>query len=211
MKTMIAIAFLFMFNYSPVNGQEQDDQKSIAEQIIQIAANGVYLDFIKKGYRIAHEGLELVSGFKGGEYDMHKSFFDSLEEVNAEVKNYDRASHTRVFNKTISEMDKDFITWAAKERTLSEKELRFFKGVSKRLTEDCELIFNEVNKIRTEGAFRMEANERIERMEMLFEALLANYLFYRRFTTEAFQLVKGRQRELAEIEISKRLYDQNFE
>ena len=78
MKTIVII-ISFVLIGSPVFSQTE----VMIEQIIKLKT---YLSWLKKGYDIANKGLTLIGDIKHGDFNLHKDYFNSLEQVNPQIK-----------------------------------------------------------------------------------------------------------------------------
>lgn len=177
--------------------------------ILQIAANKVYLELVKKGYRIARDGLNTISSFKEGEFSLHDAFFKSLKNVNPEVKRYVRIAETVDLQKKIVRENNRVLVQLSVSGAFTVDELTYMRGVFKRLLDDCELVLDDLVTVVTTGKLGMKDDERFARIDKLFLEMQNKYTFCQRFSGEAKMLAAGRLQEKKEIEISGALHDIN--
>src|SRR4051812_44098662 len=62
----------------------------LKNMVAQLAALKVYGSYVQKGYKIAKTGLGTIQKFRGGEFSLHRFYFDSLKTVNPRVKRYSK-------------------------------------------------------------------------------------------------------------------------
>jgi len=68
------------YRHKPLkNGRSKRKRRSTI-YFSRIAANKVYIDYIEKGYKIAHSGLQTIHDIKRGDFNLHFSFLDSLKK-----------------------------------------------------------------------------------------------------------------------------------
>lgn len=177
--------------------------------ILQIAANKVYLEYLKKGYRIARDGLNTISSFKRGEFDLHDAFFKSLKNVNPEVKRYVRVAETIDLQRKIVREYNRVLAQLAASGAFTAEELGYVRGVFKRLLDDCELVLDELVTVITGGKLEMKDDERMARIDKLFLDMQDKYTFCQNFSGEAKAMAAARLQEKNEVETSRALHDIN--
>lgn len=72
-------------NVAELTKQKKTQKKYLIEQIVALQ---LYISYVKKGYSIAKEGLNTISAFKRGEFNLHTNYFNSLKSVNPKIKQY---------------------------------------------------------------------------------------------------------------------------
>src|SRR5690242_12522106 len=87
-KIIIVIALMFSVQIS--NAQTFNEwlrQKKTQKQYLlqQVAALKVYLEYLKKGYKIVDKGLTIVGDIKQGKFDLDIEYLESLKNVNSAV------------------------------------------------------------------------------------------------------------------------------
>src|ERR1700744_6795293 len=94
----ITLVFFFFTGLFTLSGKAQgtggffDQQSSKTNLMIaQIAGYQTYLHEIKTGYNITESGLNTVQELKGGTFDLHTAYFNSLQQVNPAIKNNAKA------------------------------------------------------------------------------------------------------------------------
>ena len=76
------------FSASAQNAEEWSSQKQtqIRYLLKQIAGLKIYIELLQKGYSVVNDGINLVSDLKNGEFNLHKSYFQSLSTVNPAIR-----------------------------------------------------------------------------------------------------------------------------
>src|SRR5690349_4960560 len=67
----------------------------------QIAALKVYLDYLKKGYKIVDKGLTIVGDIKQGKFDLDIEYLESLANVNSAVSGSAKVAGIIAYQKRI--------------------------------------------------------------------------------------------------------------
>ena len=89
MKKIVVLLLLMGLS----NGNILAQEKQREELLKQIAAFKVYIEYAQKGYSIAKKGLNAISDFKRGELDLHADYFNSLNLINPQIKNYNSPAY----------------------------------------------------------------------------------------------------------------------
>src|SRR3954469_10258998 len=106
MKTiLLVIATVLLFQSA--DAQTWDEwfkQKKTQKKYLvqQIAALRVYLDYLKKGYAVVHNGLNTIEHIKNGNFNLDRDFFSSLKNVNPAIKNTAKVADIIAFQIFIS-------------------------------------------------------------------------------------------------------------
>src|SRR5690606_37042983 len=79
--------------------QQKKTQKKYL--IKQVAALQIYLGYVKKGYEIARQGLNLIGDIKDGDFSLHKDYFESLKAVNPAIRNSAKVAEIILLQKLI--------------------------------------------------------------------------------------------------------------
>lgn len=177
--------------------------------ILQIAANKAYMELLKKGYRIAKDGLNTISSFKRGEFDLHDAFFKSLKNVNPEVKRYVRIAETIELQRKIIREYNRMLPQLAASDALTVDELGYVQGVFKRLLDDCEIVLDDLVTVITSGKLEMKDDERVARIDRLFLDMQDKYTFCQNFSGEAKAMAAARVQEKNETITSRALHGLN--
>lgn len=203
----ILICVLILTVLPGLKAQKQDE-KSLTQHILQVAANKVHLEYIKKGYRIVQEGLDIVSSFKRGEYKLHDAFFKSLKMVNPAVRRYDRVGQIIDLQKQIG---REVNSLKKKTGGFAKQEQEYIQRVLGRLLNQSEFILDELIMLTTDHKLEMRDDERMARIDKLFSAMQDAYSFCKAFTSDLRLLVALRTNEEKDIKISRELHGLNDE
>lgn len=171
--------------------------------IQQIAALEVYKGYLQKGYSIAKGGLKVIGDVKNGEFSLHKAFFNSLKLVNPKIKKYPRIADMMLMQANILKVYADCYRQVKKNPVFSSDDARYIYEVFLRLLKDCEEAINELIDILTDGRLEMKDDERIERIDRLYDRVSDMYVFVRHFATETLQLGAERLHEQQELNLLK--------
>lgn len=186
--------------------QKDTQKKYLAEQI---AALQVYISTARKGYDIAQKGLTTIGNIKDGDFHLHRDFFRSLSGVSPAVGNYVRVADIISLKvKTVRSASQGYKT-AKASGWIRTGELDYIQKVYERLVDDCIAILSELQTLTTDHRVEMKDDERLQRIDGLYNQMSGNYRFAEAFGRETQLLAISRKREAKEIENLRLQYGTN--
>ena len=211
MKIMLVMLFCVISKAEAQQMKEWINQKKTQTEYLiqQIAANQVYMEYLKKGYRIARDGLNTISSFKRGEFNLHDAFFQSLKTVNPEVKRYIRVTETVDLQRKIVQEYSKLLKVLTASDAFTVAELDYVRRVLGRLLDDCGLILDELITVTTNGKLEMKDDERMARIDKLFSDMQDKYTFSQSFSGKTKAIAAGLLQEKNEVKTSRALHGVN--
>lgn len=208
-RTLLAILLLFTLN-SAANAQtfrEWFRQKKTQKKYLiqQIAANQVYLEYLNKGYEIAKDGLGMIGSFKRGEFNLHGDYFNSLKNVNPEIKHYAKVVDIIALQVRIVQGTSSSLRQFNRSDAFSSDELGYVQRVFGRLLEDCGTSLDELLAVTTDGELEMKDDERIARIDQIYLAMLDKHTFFQNFSNETQMMAVVRLQENKDVNTSRAL------
>jgi len=177
-------------------------QGDIQAMLKQIAKLEIYIVDLEKGYRIAREGLTFIGEIKKGEFNLHSLFFSSLQSVNPSVAKYskiavivaDQLSIVSSFKKLNQRLD---------GKKISSGEFSYISSVYSNMINECGKNLNALIEVTTDGKLEMTDDERIKRIDGIYDDMEDKYAFTQSFTNKAGLLADQRTAETDENGILK--------
>ena len=205
MKTLIILLLLLASIGS--KAQTWDEffrQKATQKKYLlqQIAALKVYADYLSKGYKIADKGLKTIKGFTKGEFELHSDFFSSLKTVNPVIG--DSKKIKEIFSWQVAIL-KDYNS-INKILTSSDNDREYFKSVREKVLKECEQDIEELMLVISSGKLEMKDDERIKRIDKLYERMKEKYQFTKAFSSKVKVLNLQREQEDRNIKAAEKLY-----
>jgi hypothetical protein len=182
--------------------QKKTQKKYLVQQI---AALKVYLKYLKEGYDISKKGLKIVGDIKDGNFSDHSTYFQSLKLVKPSVKMTPKVSLIISYQAKILEEFRKLNDECRSNNNLSNEEVQYVSSVYKNLLERCEDSIAELNSVITDNASQMKDEERIGRIENVYDDMKDRYSFTRSFCNSTRMLMMERDREQSEVDASKKL------
>ena len=171
----------------------------------QIAAYAVYGARLSEGYTIASKGLNVIGNRKEGEYSLHDDFFTRLGVVNNNVKDLAEISDILRLQTQIAKSVGALDRLIAGNIEFTRAERAHLKKVLGNLVRDCLQDMEVLITTLSDGAFQMSDEERIHRVLSLRKDLEEKWVFVRSLSGKVQLLLKGKQREKNDVELSKLL------
>ncbi|MBW8334466.1 MAG: hypothetical protein K0M40_20795 [Prolixibacteraceae bacterium] len=184
--------------------QKKTQKKYLVQQI---AALQVYIRYAQKGYSIAKEGLKTIGDFKRGELTLHTDYFNSLKSVNPKIKQYARVADIIAMQLTIVKEFKKLRQQVMGNGVFNEKELDYIIRVLDRLLDDCENTLDQLITVTTDDNLEMKDEERLKRIDILYQDMTDKYTFSQSFSNETILLAASRIKENNDVQTSRALYD----
>ncbi|AZI24098.1 hypothetical protein EA772_01590 [Pedobacter sp. G11] len=173
--------------------QKKTQQKYLVEQL---AALKLYAGYLKKGYEIGSSGLTFIKGAAKGEFDMHGTFFSSLKAVSPLVSKDVRIAEIIKMQILISQ------AFSALHSVdgLSAVSSRYVEMVKQNLSSECMTDLEELLLILTAERLEMGDEERIIRIDRLYQSMQTKKSFALRFVGTARSLANEKNHELKSLE-----------
>lgn len=206
--------YLFLFclalAISSVKGQAQNTSEWLRQKntqkkylVQQIAALQIHLESIRKGYRIARNGLNAVSDLKNGELDLHSLYFQSLQKVNPAIKKYGRIAEISATQVKILKDYKALKNRIWEDGMYSSQELDYINKALGAILDNCEQVISELMDIVTDGKLELKDDERLERIDQLYNAMQENAALSRSFTHDVLGISQNRASIKSNVQSSR--------
>lgn len=181
--------------------QQKKTQKKYLLQ--QIAGLQVYAGYLQKGYSIAQKGLTAIGDFKNGEFNLHSDYFNSLKNVNPRVKNYARVADIISFQVQIVQTYHRAYRQIKESNAFNPDEITYVYRVFGRLLDDCTAAIDELITVTASGKLEMKDDERLKRIDALYNDMQDKYTFAKSFSNETIELAAVRIKEKNDVQTSR--------
>lgn len=209
MKRFI-IWFCLALAINSVKGQAQNTSEWLKQKntqkkylIQQIAALQVHLGNIKKGYRIARNGLQAVSDLKNGELNLHSIYFESLRKVNPSIRKYGRIAEISAIQVKILKDYKILKDRIQIDGIYSPREIDYINNAVGGILDNCEQLVSELIDVVTDGKLQLKDDERLERIDQIYNAMSENASLSRSFSYELMGISQNRASIKANVQSSR--------
>jgi hypothetical protein len=175
----------------------------------QIAALQVYIGYAQKGYSVVKKGLNTIGGFKRGEFSLHTDYLNSLKAVNPKIIKYARVTEIIALQIKIMKSYKSLYQQIRQDDLFHGDEVEYIKRVFERLIENCDTNMDELLTIVTDGKLEMKDDERMKRIDLIYQNMLDNYVFSESFSNQTKLIALAKATELKEAKNSRVLHGIN--
>ena len=205
---LLSILSSLVFNCHGQTWDEWFRQKKTQKKYMlqQIAKLQLYLGYLKNGYDIVHDGMNLVSDIKNGDLALHSLFFDHLKRVSPAVKHYEKVTEMiRMYTAMFNTYKSNFKQFTA-SGNLSNTEVGYLYNLFTNLLDQASNDIKLLTEIITDYNLEMSDAERLKRIDTLYTALGEKYTSLFSFIGKINVLLHQRQKELKDLQTLQNLY-----
>lgn len=209
MKKMILFIGLAIFSHQlfAQTFDEWFNQKKtqIKYLLQQIAANEIYIEYLQKGYKIAESGLNTINDIKHGDFNLHSDFFNSLKTVNPKIKNWAKVADIISFQIQIIKQARSAVQHIQASNQFTATEITYLRNVFDHLLAECTKSINSLIDIITSGQTEMKDDERIKRIDAIYDDMQDKLAYTKSFSFDAAMLAMQRMQEATDVQVSRKL------
>jgi hypothetical protein len=187
-------------------GSQAFCQNKIVVMLEQIAKYEVYLSYLKKGYDIVNKGLTLIGDIKHGDFNLHKDYFNSLDNVNPAIKSDVKIAAMIAMQAEMLSGYQAYYKRYQAAGIFTNRELSYLYRVFTALLDDVAEDITELTQVITDGQLQMKDDERINRIDRLYSGMTGKYNFLYSFGDQVQVHGLQRQKELQETQFLKKMY-----
>lgn len=175
----------------------QKNKKVMLEQIAKLQA---HLYQVKQGYNIAKKGLNTVTKWTKGEFDLHKVYLNSLKTVNPNVKDAQKIDACRDLYKEIVNGFTGVLDQSQSSGMFVPQEIQYFRSVYDNLIKNCIETMDNLKMVTSDGQVEMTDDQRMKRIDEYYAQMQENYVFAVAFCTDMQALENARRKHKQEAE-----------
>ena len=175
----------------------QKNKKVMLEQIAKLQA---HLYQVKQGYNIAKKGINTITKWTNGEFDLHKLHFNSLKTVNPNVKDSQKIDACRDLYKEIVNGFTGVLNEAQSSGMFVAQEIQYFRSVYDNLIKNCIETMDNLKMVTSDGQVEMTDDQRMKRINECYEQMQENYAFAVAICTDMQALEHARRKHKQEAE-----------
>lgn len=187
----------------------QQKKTQIKYLVEQIAALKVYTGYLEKGYEIAQKGLSSIHQLKTGDFNLHSDHFASLLTVNPQIRAYTKVADIIGLQVIILKEYKKSMTQMKSSAWFSSEDIDYATGVLTRLLNDCAEQVDQLMLILSNNQIEMTDDERIKRVEQIYDTVQDQYTFEKHFNNSIGILERQRMKGHLEIQTIQSFYGIN--
>ena len=187
---------------------------SQAQEAQQLLLNWEKLTQLKKilndmytGYKIVYKGYTAIKDISEGNFNLHKDFLDGLLEVSPAVRKYKRVSDIINYQIKIVKQYKAAFNQFRQDKNFAPEEIDYLGKVYSNLFNQSLKSLDELTMIITAGSLRMSDDERLQAIDRIYSEVVLQFSFLQDFNNSTAILSMQREKDIQDIEISRKLYD----
>jgi hypothetical protein len=165
----------------------------------QIAALRVYLDYLKKGYKIVDKGLTIVGDIKQGKFDLDIEYLESLKNVNTAVSGSAKVASIVACQRMIIIEFRRLKALTNATDLLTNEEKQYVENVYSNMLRESEMSLDELDRVLSNSDFEMKDDERVRRVDALYVDMKDKYTFTKSFANSTEMLVAQRSKDAQEV------------
>ena len=171
----------------------------------QIAANDMYIEYLQKGYEIADKGLKAINDIKQGDLNLHADYFSSLKSVNPKISSWAKVAAIFSLQASILKRVQATVRHIKASGEFTPAEISYMEKVFDQLLEGCVKVITHLTNIITAGQSVMTDDERIKRIDSIYDDMQDKLSFSKAFAFDASLLEIQREQERMEATVSRKL------
>ncbi|MGC4038727.1 MAG: hypothetical protein QM764_22375 [Chitinophagaceae bacterium] len=176
-------------------------QSDVSTKVKQIALLQAYIGWLEKGYDIARKGLTTIGAIKDKHWKLDIDFFNSLSTINPKIAKYGKVA---AILSVVEGIAKECAS--LKKVSVNPDEVSYISSVTAHLLVECELLAAQLGKIITDHVYQLTDDERIKRIDAIYNDAVDQYDFIRHFSEQAKLLIRERKKESNDISVSEKLH-----
>jgi hypothetical protein len=165
----------------------------------QIAALRVYLDYLKKGYKIVDKGLTIVGDIKQGKFDLDIEYLESLKNVNSAVSGSAKVASIVAYQRMIIIEFRRLKSLTNATDLLTNEEKQYVENVYANMLRESEMSLDELDRVLSNSDFEMKDDERVKRVDALYVDMKEKYMFTKSFANSTELLIAQRSKDTQEV------------
>jgi hypothetical protein len=165
----------------------------------QIAALRVYLDYLKKGYKIVDKGLTIVGDIKQGKFDLDIEYLESLKNVNSAVSGSAKVASIVAYQRMIIIEFRRLKSLTNATDLLTNEEKQYVENVYANMLRESEMSLDELDRVLSNSDFEMKDDERVKRVDGLYVDMKDKYTFTKSFANSTEVLIAQRSKDKQEV------------
>lgn len=184
------------------NAQSEEVQQLVLN-VEKLAQFKKILKGMKDAYEIIFKGYTAVRDLSQGNFSVHKTFLDGLQQVSPVVRKYKRIGDIINYQLRIVKECKAAYAHFKEEKSFSMQELEYLGKVYSNLFNETMKNLEELAIVTTAGNLRMSDDERLRAIDRIYTIVVDEYSFLNEFNNNTSVLALQRKSELTEIKMSR--------
>ena len=203
-RVIICIAIVLCTNIKSFSQAEETQQLILnVEKLAQLKEilTGLY-----NSYEVLHSGYTAIKNVSEGNFSLHQQFLDKLQQVSPLVRKYKKVNDIVRYQISILKEYKLAYNRFKSDRNFGASELRYLSAVYRNLFDQSLKNIDALLTVLTASKLRMSDDERLERIDKLFDDMQDKLSFLRHFNKNTNLLAIQRVKEKNDIIAMQNIY-----
>lgn len=207
LSTIITLVLILMVqtatnaqNWNEWFKQKKTQREYLVKQIVLLKT---YLGYVKKGVTVVRHGLNTIENIKNGDFNLHRDFFSELKNVNPHISNSAKVTDIIAFQVFIIQELRHVNSFCRSNNNFTPEEIRYVADVYANMIVLCDASLAELLMIIKPDKTEMKDDERLKRIDLLYEDVMDKHAFVQTFKQDARFIAHEREREYREINTMK--------
>lgn len=203
-RVIICIAIVLCTNIKSFSQAEETQQLILnVEKLAQLKEilTGLY-----NSYEVLHSGYTAIKNISEGNFSLHQQFLDKLQQVSPLVRKYKKVNDIVRYQISILKEYKLAYNRFKSDRNFGASELRYLSAVYRNLFDQSLKNIDALLTVLTASKLRMSDDERLERIDRLFDDMQDKLSFLRHFNKNTNLLAIQRVKEKNDIIAMQNIY-----
>ena len=178
--------------------QKKTQRKYHAQQLVALQMK---IDLVKRGVEVVYKGLTTIHNIKEGDFNLHRDFFGHFKDVNPVIRDMARTADVIAFQIFIFKKVKETYIYCTSHKNFTAEEIRYVGAVCNNMILLTNASLSELVHIVKSRNMSLTDDERIARLDMIYEDMLDKKSFVVEFDNEVRMLSRQREKEHREQQI----------
>lgn len=204
MKKIILLITICAFS---VQGFPQSQEvQQLLLNVEKLAQFKKILNDMYKGYKVLYKGYTTIKDISEGNFNLHKTFLDGLLQVSPAVRKYKRIADIIRYQLRIVKEYKTAFSQFRQDKHFTAEEIDYLGKVYSNLFKESMKSLDELSMVITTGKLRMNDDERLQTIDRIYSTIVDQFSFLQEFNNSTAILAVQREKDLQDIEISRKIY-----
>ena len=205
---MKKIIVILLFSLLSIRATAQAEElQQLALNIEKLAQFKQILADLKKAYEILYGGYTTIKNISEGNFNLHETFLDGLLKVSPSVQRYRKIADIISLQMQLIKEYKAAFNRFKNNNWFRPEELSYISKVYSNLMNKSLQHLDDLANVITANNLRMSDDERLSRIDKIFDGMQEKIVFLRHFNSNTAILGIQRSKEKNDANSIQKIYD----
>ena len=186
---------------------QAEELEQLALNIEKLAQFKQILTDLKKAYEILYGGYTTIKNISEGNFNLHETFLDGLLKISPAVQRYKKITDIISLQLQLVKEYKAALSRFKNNDWFTPEEIDYISKVYSNLFNKSLQHLDDLATVITANKLRMSDDERLSRINKIFDGMQEKVVFLRHFNSNTAILGIQRSKEKNDASIIQKLYD----